>query len=141
MDKVIGLIIQRNQLLEKYMSLNNAELHRLGSGDFDGLDQFYRGRETILEMVQRVENSLQEQVGFSTATYRPTFEEKQLVTKLLKHKNEIVTEILEQDLEIISLIERAKSEIIDELASLRRSRRLASAYHSGTPRQILDEEA
>jgi hypothetical protein len=140
MERVIGLLGQRNMLLGKYMSLNEAQMIRLAQGDFDGIDEFYHARETVLEMIQRTEASMQISLAQIPASRVAQSADRSSVEVLLRERNELVTEILEQDLEILSLIERAKSEIIEELASLRRSRKLANKYHSGETIRNLDEE-
>lgn len=140
MERVIGLLGQRNKLLGKYMDLNEAQMDRLAQGDFDGIDEFYHARETVLEMIQRTEASMQISLSQIPATRVAQAADRNSVEELLRERNELVTEILEQDLEILSLIERAKSEIIEELATLRRSRKLANKYHSGEAPRNLDEE-
>ncbi len=67
--------------------------------------------------------------------------EKLQIHQALVLKDELVTKILAQDLQILSCIEKAKSDIIRELQSVGKSRKLVNAYRNPVRPNRLDEEA
>ncbi len=136
MDYIIQLLKDRNLHLEKFAQLNESEMLRFDDGNFDNLENFYKSREGILNLVGCIDRLIEE------TECDPVLPDaqKRLVLKLLAEKNEIVTEILSQDLQILSLIEQAKSGIIRELTSLKSGRKALQSYQSSPQPKRIDEK-
>ncbi len=140
MTSAIDIINEKNSHLEKFYRLNEAELERFTAGDFAGLDEFYKSREGILDIVRKLDEMLER----TSAEVNPSSiseQSKKEVLNALDFKNQLVTRILEQDLRILSVLESAKSEIIKELTQVRSARKAIGAYHSGRNKSRLNEKA
>lgn len=140
MERVIKLLEERNRHLEKFYLLNAQEIDRLDGGDFDHVDDFYKTRENLLEMVMRIEKMVDEQIQCDSESTPITEEMRTNVQRSLTVRDRLVKEILHQDLEILTRIDRQKTEIIRELQAIQKGRRAVGAYHSGSAARSLDEE-
>jgi hypothetical protein len=134
MDYIIQLLKDRNLHLEKFAQLNESEMLRFDEGNFDNLESFYKSREGILNLVACIDKLIEET---ECDPALPDAKKRQ-VLDLLTQKNEIVTEILSQDLQILSMIERAKSEIIKELSTVKAGRKALHNYQSGHGAKRID---
>lgn len=140
MDKIISLLKERNKFLAQFSALNTAEFNKMCAGNFEGIDQFYNTREGILAVVKQVEVMIDKRLSAMGEFSNSSTSIKRLVSQLLRERDELVNQILAQDLEILSLIDQAKDTIIQELQSLRRSRKVIGSYKSGSKTNVLDEE-
>ena len=140
MSQVLSLLEEKNKNLAKFYQMNEIEMTRIVEGNFDELENFYRNREGILDLIRTID-TLTEVASKETMEKDIDDNQRVQVMDLLDQKNELVTQILEQDLRILSLIEQAKSNIIKELGQVRLARKAISGYQSGTTKTQLDEEA
>ncbi len=140
MSQVLSLLEEKNRNLAKFYQMNEIEMTRIAEGNFDELENFYRNREGILDLIRTID-TLTEVASKETMDQDIDDNQRVQVMDLLDQKNELVTQILEQDLRILSLIEQAKSNIIKELGQVRLARKAISGYQSGTTKTQLDEEA
>lgn len=140
-EATMELLTEKNNCLEKFFRLNEAELMNFTSGNFDTLEEFYQTREGILEIINRIDWLLDEsnQAPVDIETVSPEF--KKTVLDSFRYKNDLVSRILAQDLEILSALESAKTDIIRELSEVKTSKKVIGAYKSGSPTSRLDEEA
>jgi hypothetical protein len=143
MLRIITLLNQKNHYLEKFYSLNEAEILNFSKGVFENLESFYQTREKILEMIKYLDSELDlaQRNTDEASAQALTLEERRSIKECLAVKDEYVNRILAQDLEILSCIENAKSMIIRELQDVRRSRKVVGSYKSKTFNRRLDEEA
>lgn len=141
MEKVISLLEERNSYLTKFLVLAEEEATRFAHHDFDGLDEFYRSRETILEIVQQIEKLIDNHLSLSNSTEQVTPRQREQAQVLLAVRDEIINQILGVDLKILALIESAKNRIIRDLQVVRQGKRVVGRYHSGSSESQLDEEA
>ncbi len=141
MTRLISLLSQKNHYLEKFYSINEAELARFAVGDFDHVEIFYQNRERILEIVRYLDQEFETLNKGLPESASLTVDERRDITQALKEKDQFVEQILNQDLEILSYIEKAKSDIIRELQSLGHSKKAVSSYRSRNFNRRLDEEA
>lgn len=139
MENIIRLLQEKNEHLEQFHDLNEGELLNFAEGNFDNLEVFYHSRETLLQIIQRIDSSLETHISGEQAEPIPA--ESKAILKALDSKNELVTRILSQDLQILSFIETAKSSIIKELAQVRTARKAVGGYRSGPPKARIDEKA
>ncbi|MCB0363128.1 MAG: hypothetical protein KDD35_10415 [Bdellovibrionales bacterium] len=140
MDEIIDLLTEKNCCLEKFLNLNKSEFKNFQEGNFNGLDSFYQDRESLLKLVQAIDNNI-ELSNSHPLTGEPVSEvQRKAILKCLAYKNELVTDILEMDLQILSLIEATKSMIIRELTEVRSTRKAIRGYHSGINVNSLDEK-
>jgi len=140
MQKILDLLKERNTCFEKFKAINNAELIRIKSGDFNNIDIFYRSRENILNMVSNFEELIEKRVTVASPEGEIPREMKIDLMKVLREKDNLIKYILAQDLEIMSLIEEAKTQIIYDLRTLTTGRKALNAYQHGTKVRTLDEE-
>ncbi len=140
MSQVLSLLEEKNKNLAKFYQMNEIEMTRIAAGNFDELENFYRNREGILDLIRTID-TLTEVASKETMDQDIDDNQRVQVMDLLDQKNELVAQILEQDLRILSLIDQAKSNIIKELGQVRLARKAISGYQSGTTKTQLDEEA
>lgn len=140
-EATMELLTEKNNCLEKFYRLNEAELMNFTAGNFDSLEEFYETREGILEIIKRIDMLLDEdnQAPVNIDAVSDAF--KKTVINAFRYKNDLVSRILAQDLEILSALETAKSDIIRELSQVKTSKKVIGSYKSGSPTSRLDEEA
>lgn len=137
MDYIIQLLQDRNIHLEKFAQINEIEILKFTEGNFDNLDNFYRSREGILNLIGCIDRLID---ATECEKSQMTDSDRKTVLDLLAEKSELVTEILSQDLQILSLIERAKSDIIKELSSIKVGRKALHNYQSAPAAKRIDEK-
>lgn len=138
-QKLVELLDEKNQYLEKFFELNESELHCFADGNFDNVENFYQSREKILDIVRCIDALVDDEVsGIPEAMVTAGIRAE--IRELMDHKDRMAKEILAQDLRLLAAIEDEKSNIIRELKSTKHSRKVVSAYHSGQTSRQLDEE-
>ena len=140
MEKIITFLKERNRNLSRFAALNSAEITKILTGNFESLDEFYITREGILDIIKQIEAMIERQLGRGGDYQIAPQSIKKLVSSLLRERDELVSQILNQDLEILECIDKAKDAIIQELRSLKKSRKVIGAYKSGSPEPMIDEE-
>lgn len=139
MLRIVELLQEKNHYLEKFYTQNETEIMNFALANFDGLEDFYRTRENILEMINYIDVQIDKcDLG---PNLQISLEDRDCVREALAEKEGYVTRILAQDLEILSCIERAKSAIIRELQDVRKAKKAVSGYKSGPNLPRLNEEA
>lgn len=141
MEKIVTLLQERNKFLTKFSALNTAEIQKLVNGDFQSIDAFYSTREGILDIIKHVEVMIEKRLQYLGDFSTVSLSVKKLVSNLLKERDQLVNQILAQDLEILECIDQAKNEIIRELHSVRKNRKVIGSYKSGPRDGVVDEEA
>ncbi len=141
MERIIELLNEKNHYLEKFYALNETELINFSRDSFDNLENFYRTREKILEIIKYLDSELNRAHTQSVDVAKASSEHKRTAREALAVKDEYVTRIIEQDIEVLTHIEAAKNGIIRELQDLRKNRKAISGYKSPMFEQRLDEEA
>ncbi|MEQ1664824.1 MAG: hypothetical protein ABL927_05560 [Bdellovibrionales bacterium] len=141
MEAVIQMLKEKNDSLEKFYRLNEAELENIVSGNFDNVEKFYTMREGLLEIIKKIDELIEESNEMPLEGGHVQDAHKKTVRQHLNHKNELVARILEQDLKILSAIEDAKSLIIKELTLVKATKKAVGSYKSGRSIKRLDEEA
>lgn len=137
--KLVELLDEKNQYLEKFFELNEAELHNFADGLFDNVEVFYQSREKILDIVRCIDGLVDDEVA-ALKDHVVTTHLRAEIQDLMDQKDRLAKQILAQDLRVLSAIEDEKSNIIRELKSTRQSRKVVGAYHSGKTAHQLDEE-
>ncbi|OQW50325.1 MAG: hypothetical protein A4S09_00590 [Proteobacteria bacterium SG_bin7] len=141
MEILIDLMNRKNSFLEKFYTINEAELLNFSSDDFGNLESFYQCRENILRLIGRIDEQLDDHLkSIDTNLSREVIMQ---IQTCLDKKDEWAKKIVDQDLQIISAIEKKKSGIITELKSVQNTRKLNSAYTTNTSRarQKVNEKA
>lgn len=126
MERIISLLKEKNDYLEKFHAVNEHELINFAAGDFENVELFYQTRDKILELINCVDGLIEEEnermvVGVTEAR-------RAEAARLFAEKDSLVETILAQDLQIIEYIEKEKSNIIRELRSTQTARRAVGAY-------------
>lgn len=138
-QKLVELLDEKNQYLEKFFELNETELHHFADGLFDNVEVFYQSREKILDIVRCIDALVDDEVTqISDSAVTPVIRAE--IQDLMEHKDKLAKQILAQDLRVLAAIEDEKSNIIRELKSTKQTRKVVSAYHSGQSSRHLDEE-
>lgn len=137
--KLVDLLDEKNQYLEKFFELNETELHCFADGNFDNVENFYQSREKILDIIRCLDVLVDDEVSALaeaaiTATVRAEIQD------LMDHKDRLAKQIIAQDLQVLAAIEDEKSNIIRELKNTKQTRKVVSAYHSGQTVRHLDDE-
>ncbi len=141
MQRTISLLKDKNTYLERFYELNETELSNFANRNFDGLENFYATRDSLLEMIREIDERIDKENRDANDSFVASQKEKIEIELMLKEKNQWVKAILAQDLHILSSVEKEKSSIITELRSTARAKKVVGAYHSGTQNTQLDEEA
>jgi hypothetical protein len=136
-QRIVSLLNHKNHYLEKFYSVNEAEILNFAKGEFSNLENFYQAREKILETIGYIDS----QIETESASPDITAADRREISTALAIKEEYVSRILAQDLEILSCIESAKSSIIRELQDIRKTAKAVGSYRSRTFNNRLDEEA
>lgn len=141
METVIKLMANRNHHLNKFKELNCRELINFSEGQFDNLEIFYHARETILDLIRRIDEMINEAISaMDSQPSETTVEDKKLMIESIDIKNALVTEILSQDLQILSLIEVEKSGIIKDLKQVQNAKKALNSYQTKGRSSRIDEE-
>jgi hypothetical protein len=138
---IIEMLTEKNQCLEKFYRLNEAELENFSAGTFDNIENFYATREGLLDIIKKVDEMIEDSNTVAEEIGPITDGDKKIILSALQYKNDLVNRILEQDLRILSAIEEAKSNIIKELTQVRSAKKAIGSYKSGQKSNRLDEEA
>ncbi len=140
MSHLLELHKEKKHFLIEFSNLNAKELAQFANGNFEGLESFYNSRESILEILQLIEEKIVHQSeGSKTITLNYT--EKQMLEASMKEIKALTLEIVKQDMDLLSLIEGAKSAIIKELQSLKKNKKSVGAYKTKVDNHQIDEEA
>jgi hypothetical protein len=139
MSDILNLLKEKNQCLEKFFRINEAEIENFSAGVFDYIENFYKNREGLLQIMKKIDELIE------CAQENPDHVElsdlmKRAVSAELSYKNELVSRILDQDLRILSVIEVAKTKIIRELKQVRSATKVIGEQKRRPPTR-LDEEA
>ena len=137
MERVISLLQEKNDYLEKFHAVNEHELINFAAGDFENVELFYQTRDKILELINCVDGLIEEEnermvVGVTEAR-------RAEAARLFAEKDRLVEAILAQDLQIIEYVEKEKSNIIRELRSTQTARRAVGAYATVERAKAFDE--
>lgn len=138
---IVELIKEKNEYLEKFYNVNLEEISRFADGDFENLENFYQSRAALLDMISSVDRRIEESNVLDSEEVEMSPEDKVVVIQELDFRNSLVHKILAQDLQALSFIEKAKSEIIKELAQVRSVKKAVSSYKVGIRNLTIDEEA
>jgi hypothetical protein len=141
MNSIIDLLNEKNQHLEKFFRLNEAQLENLTCSNFNGLDAFYAQREGVLAIINKIDEMIERSNEIPLDSVDIDNAIKNEILTALNYKSELVSRILEQDLHILSAIEKEKSGIIKELTQVRAAKKAIGSYKSGGTSSRLDEEA
>ncbi len=140
MIKTIQLLQEKNNLLEKFVSLNRNKIQKLLVKDFSGLEEFREEREAMLNIVKHIDEMIDERMKDVNTISIPS-EVKRKVQNFLELKDGHLHSILDQDLQIMQIIDEAKSQIILDLQTVRRNKKTIGSFKSYNPESNLDEEA
>ena len=138
--KLVELLDEKNQYLEKFFEINESELHSFADGNFNNVEVFYQSREKILDIVRCIDALVDDEVT-GLSDHAVTTHVRSEIQDLMDQKDRLAKQILAQDLRVLSAIEDEKSNIIRELKNTKQSRKVVNAYHSGQTSRQLDEEA
>ena len=141
MQNIVALLRERNEHLRKFHAANEKGLTEFSAGRFESLDFFYHQREQILGAIKLIEDSLAQLNRNLLPQLEVPLAMRNEASLLLHEKDQLVTTILSQDLQVLGLIENEKSKIIKEMQRVQRGRKIAQAYQSDDPENILDEKA
>ena len=140
MNSSMDILNEKNIHLESFYRINESALEKFKTDDFSDLEEFYKTREGILDIIRKLDEMLErvnETEGKESAI---DLSLRKSIVEALDYKNNLVTRILEQDLHILSVLETAKSEIIKELTQVRSANKAIGAYHSGQTKSRLSEK-
>lgn len=129
MIRLIQFLNEKNHFLEKFYTLNEAQITRLNAGLFDEIEKFYNQREDLLKIIKYVDGEIQKSHGLhKDMSGKFTEEQKAEIRDSLRIKEAYVKRILEQDLQVLGMIDDAKSQIIRELQGIAQSKKALAGY-------------
>ena len=131
MIRIIQFLNEKNHFLEKFLTLNEKQIHKMESGEFDAVENFYNQREDILKIIKYIDAEINKaQLVHKEVNGVYTDEQKRIIKGALTVKDQYVEQILEQDICILALIDQAKTQIIKELQDVRLGQRAMAGYKS-----------
>ncbi len=148
LTRIISLLNEKNHYLDKFNSINLAEIKNFNQGQFDNLEEFYHSRESILDILKYIDSELEkaylesdsgrapDEVGNSV----PDSLELMKVQKAFAIKDSFVDRIIGQDIQILASIESAKNSILKEMQETKKNRKGLGGYKVNTFTKRLDEE-
>lgn len=140
--RLISLVYEKNHYLEKFYSLNESELSNFLQGNFENLETFYQTRERILEMIRYVDVQIDKTHNDVVRSGHDLSDSiKKELKKAMKIKDEYVERIIGQDLDVLACIDRAKTDIIREMQTLKKGKKAMTGYRMPDFQNRLDEEA
>jgi hypothetical protein len=140
--RLISLVYEKNHYLEKFYSLNESELSNFLQGNFGNLETFYQTREKILEMIRYVDVQIDKTHNDVVRSGHDLSDSiKKELKKAMKIKDEYVERIIGQDLDVLACIDRAKTDIIREMQTLKKGKKAMTGYRMPDFQNRLDEEA
>lgn len=140
MENIMDLLNNKNRHLTKFFELNESELQNITDGNFDNLETFYRSREVLLEIINKIDGEINRLNENSSNVSSISDNAKGQILSVLREKNELVTSILSQDLQILSAIEIEKSRIIKDLSQVKTAKKAVRGYRNRIVSERLDEE-
>lgn len=126
MKRIASLLNQKNHYLEKFYSLNEKEMAKFLTGQFDQIEAFYDTREKILEVLKYVDSEIEKAQHAAVNQDQPQI--RNLIRESLIIKEQYVEKIIEQDIQILACIEGAKNNIIKELQEVRKAKKAINGY-------------
>ncbi len=141
MQRIIKLLKDKNNYLERFYEINESEMTNFANRNFDGLESFYQTRDSLLELIRDIDSRIDVENRGPNESQEYAHNDKVEIELLLKEKTQWVKAILAQDLHILSSVEKEKSSTITELRSTKHAKKVVGAYHSGNQHLQLDEEA
>lgn len=129
MIRLIQFLNEKNHFLEKFFALNESQLTRLQTGNFEELEAFYNQREDLLKIIKYVDAEIHKaHMLHKDVVGQFTEEQKSEIRDSLRIKEAYVKRILEQDLQVLGMIDDAKSLIIKELQGVKKARKALAGY-------------
>lgn len=106
MQEIVESLKKKNEILEKFLGLNNDQLVKINKGNYDNFSYFYSMREGFLNSIKTIDRHISE-LSMSSEIMVSEFTQSAVRTELAK-KERIVKLIVNKDLEILSLISELK---------------------------------
>lgn len=130
MERIVDLMQQKNNYLEKFLLIGEAESINFEMGDFDNLESFYDCREKILNVIRHIEGKIEKMTHQYAEGAAVDPKVRARAKSELDAKDQLVGQILELDLKLISCIESAKSDIIKQLRTVKQGKKAVSGYRA-----------
>ncbi len=131
MNRIIQLFKERNHYLDKFIDLNTCELQKFNSGNFEDVEVFYETRDRLLNLLKCLEDLIElEYETIKNKAIEVNGALKQDIRYLLGQKEEKIQLIVEQDIELISLVDQEKTKIYHTMKTIKKGRKVISAYKS-----------
>lgn len=140
MTHLLELHKEKKHFLNEFMALNAREISNFANGNFEGLNQFYHRRESILEILQFIEEKIALQIE-NPDLPSLNLTEKKMLESAVNEIHKLAQEIVKQDMDLLSLIDGTKSAIIKELQNLKRNKKGVGSYKTKVDHHQIDEEA
>jgi hypothetical protein len=125
---VLTLLKSKNRCLEKFLSLSEDYLSTVGP-ELDDLSPFQERRDSTLKALELYDRKIADVVA-GLGPFDRTPELVASVKRELSRKDDLVHRILAIDLKIIGLIEKAKTDLIQEMAASRKSQEMLGKFKS-----------
>ncbi len=106
MQEIVESLKKKNEILEKFLGLNNDQLIKINKGNYENFSYFYSMREGFLNSIKTLDKQIS-QLSMSTEIMISEFTQSSVRAELAK-KERIVKLIVNKDLEILSLISELK---------------------------------
>lgn len=132
MTQLIQYLNEKNHFMEKFYSLNEAQIKRLQEGMFDELEIFYNQRENLLKIIKYIDGQVQKAHSLHKSNADEFSNTQKIeIRECMRIKESYAKRILEQDLQVLGLIDDAKSAIIKELQDVKKARKALAGYKTG----------
>lgn len=140
MTHLLELYGEKKHFLGQFANLNARELTQFAEANFANIEVFYNKREDILEILQSLDEKI-DTLQRSSYSKSMNHTERLMIQTTTEEIKKLTSTIVKQDMDILSLIEAAKSAIIRELQSIKKTKKTVSLYKTKVDHHQFDEEA
>ncbi len=143
MSDLFKLLQDKNYWYGKYLSSNEAYLQALQHAPevaIDELELFYGNRESLLKIIERLDESVQAELSSERWKNRePSSSEKTLLQRYIREKDSMITKIVELDGEILVTMEAIKAQGLEKLKILGKGKRALASYKSSNRNEKINK--
>lgn len=131
MIRIVQLMTEKNHFLEKFYTLNEQQIIKLESGNYEDIEPFYNKREDMINILKYIDSEINK-AHLQHKDINGVFAEtdKRALRECMRTKELFVGKILDQDMQVLALIDKAKSKIIRELQDVRLAKKAMHGYKS-----------
>jgi hypothetical protein len=131
--KLYKLLEDKNYWYGKYLSSNQAFVVALKHAPevaLDELELFYGNRESLLKIIEKLDERVQQELATPEWKKMPSSEESTRIQYLIREKDALILKIVELDKEILGTMEILRTEGLEKIKLLAKGKKALAKYKS-----------